>query len=96
MIFAREKSTCINSMEINESFSFRYDFDKREKNICVNCSGMNAMFDISYNFRLSVKFLTHLINNTREKLGYSCTSHFRLIVVPVYLLAIKQVLFTLT
>ena len=96
MIFAREKSTCISSMEINESFSFRYDFGKREKNICVNSSGMNAMFDISYNFRLSVKFLTHLINNTREKLGYSCTSHFRLIVVPVYLLAIKQVLFTLT
>ena len=96
MIFAREKSTCINSMEINESFSFRYDFGKREKNICVNSSRMNAMFDISYNFRLSVKFLTHLINNTREKLGYSCTSHFRLIVVPVYLLAIKQVLFTLT
>ena len=83
-------------MEINESFSFRYDFGKREKNICVNSSRMNAMFDISYNFRLSVKFLTHLINNTREKLGYSCTSHFRLIVVPVYLLAIKQVLFTLT
>ena len=83
-------------MGINESFSFRYDCGKREKNICVNSSGMNAMFDISCNFRLSVKFSTHLINNTREKIAYSCTNHFRLIAVSVYLLAIKQVLFTLT
>ena len=37
-------------MEINENFSFRYDFGKREKDTYVNSSGMNAMFDIPYDF----------------------------------------------
>ena len=54
-------------MEINKIFSFRYDFGKSEKETCVNSRGMNTMFDIPYNFRLSVKFSTHVINNTREK-----------------------------
>ena len=54
-------------MEINEIFTLRYDFGKGEKETCVNSSGMNAMFDIPHNFRLSVKFSTHMINNTREK-----------------------------
>ena len=33
-------------MEINEIFSFRYDFGKQEKDTCVNSSGMNAMVGI--------------------------------------------------
>ena len=74
-------------MEINEVFSFRYYFGKHEKDACVNISGMNAMFDIPYNFRLSVKFSTHTINNTREKIGFSCTNYFRPIVVLVFVLA---------
>ena len=37
-------------MEINEIFSFRYDFGKHEKDTCSNSNGMNAMFDISYSF----------------------------------------------
>ena len=68
-------------MEINEIFSFRYDFGKREKETCVSSSGMNVMFGIPYNFRLSVKFSTHMINNTRGKIGFSCTNYFRQIVV---------------
>ena len=74
-------------MEINEIFSFRYDFCKREKDPCVNSSGMNPMFDIPYNFRLSVKFSTHMINNTRGKIGLSFTSYFRPLVVVVFALA---------
>ena len=54
-------------MEINEIFTFPYDFGKGQKKICVNGSGMNAMFDIPYNFRLIVKFSTDMINNSREK-----------------------------
>ena len=54
------------SMEINEIFSFRYDFGKCKRDTCVNSSGMNAMFDIPYNFRLSVKFSTYMIL-VREK-----------------------------
>ena len=68
-------------MEINEIFSFRYDFGKREKETCVNSKVMNAMLDIPYNFRLSLKFLTHMRNNAREKVGFSCTNYFRSIVV---------------
>ena len=68
-------------MEINEIFSFRYDFDKREKETCAYSSGMNEMFDILYNFRLSVKFSIHTINNAREKIVFSCTNYFRPIVV---------------
>ena len=64
----KRKNTCINSMEINESFNFCYDFGKREKETCMNSSGMNALFDIPYNFRLSVKFSSYMINNTREKI----------------------------
>ena len=37
-------------MEIDEIFSFRYDFGKCEKETCVNSSRMNAMSDIPYNF----------------------------------------------
>ena len=40
------KKTCINSIEINEIFSFRYDFCKLEEDTCVNSSGMNVMFEI--------------------------------------------------
>ena len=43
---SKEKSTCINSLEINEIFSFHYAFDMCEKNTCVNMRGMNAVFDI--------------------------------------------------
>ena len=68
-------------MEINEIFSFLYDFGKLEKETCVNSSGMNAMFDIPYHFRLNVKFTIHIINNTTEKIGFSCTNYFRPIVV---------------
>ena len=68
-------------MKINEIFSFRYDFGKREKETCVNSRGMNAMFDIPYNFRLSVKFSTRTVNNTREKIRLSCSNYFRPIVV---------------
>ena len=68
-------------MEINEIFTFLYDFGKREKETCGNSSGMNAMFDIPHNFRLSVKFSTHMINNTREKIAFNCTNYFRSIVV---------------
>ena len=68
-------------MEINEICSFRYDFGKCEKETCVNRSGMNAMFDNPYNCRLSAKFSIHMINNTREKTGLSCTNCFRAIVV---------------
>ena len=60
-------------MEVNEIFSFRYDFGKREKATCVNSDVMNAMFDIPYNFRLSVRFSIHMINNTREKKAFSKT-----------------------
>ena len=35
-ISAREKNVCINSMEINETLNFRYDFGKSEKETCVN------------------------------------------------------------
>ena len=58
-------------MEINEIFSFRYDFGKPEKEICVNSSGINATFDIPYNFRLIAKFLIHMINNTRETILFA-------------------------
>ena len=68
-------------MEINKIFSVRYDFGKREKVTFVSSSGMNVMFGIPYNFRLSVKFSTHMINNTSEKIGFSCTNYFRQIVV---------------
>ena len=74
-------------MEINKIFSFRYDFDKHEKGTCVNSSGTNAVFDIPYNFLLSVKFSTHMTNNIREKIGFSCTNYFRPIVVIVFALA---------
>ena len=47
--------------EINEVFSFPYDFDKRAKETCVSNSRMNAMFDIPHNFRLRVKFSTHML-----------------------------------
>ena len=39
----KEKNACTNSMEINEIFSFLYDFGKREEKTCVNSSGMNAI-----------------------------------------------------
>ena len=52
----KKKNACINSMEINQIFSFPCDFGKREKETCANSSGMNAMFHIPHNFRLSVKF----------------------------------------
>ena len=68
-------------MEINEVFSFRYDFGKREKETCVNISGMNAMFEIPYNFRLTVEFSIRMINNTRERIWFSCTNYFMPIVV---------------
>ena len=68
-------------MEINEIFNFPYDFGKCEEETCVNSSRMNAMFDIPHNFRLSVKFSTHMINNTREKIVFNCTNYFRSIVV---------------
>ena len=71
-------------MEINEIFSFPYDSGKREKETCVNSSGMNTMFDIPHNLRLSVKFSTHMINNAREKIGFSCTNYFRPIFVLVF------------
>ena len=54
-------------METNEIFIFCYDFGKHKKDTCINSSGMNAMFDIPSNFQLSMKFSTHMINNTREK-----------------------------
>ena len=41
-------------MDINEIFSFRYDFSKCEKDTSVNRSGMNAMFDISCDFWLTL------------------------------------------
>ena len=68
-------------MEINKIFSFRYDVGKREKETCVSRRGTNAMFDIPYNFRLSVKFSTHMVNNTTEKITFSCSNYFRPIVV---------------
>ena len=34
-------------MQINQVFSFQYDFGKRERDACVNSRGMNAMFHIS-------------------------------------------------
>ena len=74
-------------MEINETFSIRYDFGKREKYTCVSSNGMNTMFDNPYNFRLSVKFSTHMINSTREKIGFSCARYFRSILVLVFALA---------
>ena len=77
----KRKNVCINSIEINEIFTFCYDFWKCEKETCVNSSGINAMFDIPYNFRLSVKFSIHMTNNTREKIGLSCTNYFRPIIV---------------
>ena len=46
------------------------------------------MFEISYNFRLSVKFSVHMINSTRDKIGFNCTNYFRSIVVLVLALAI--------
>ena len=68
-------------MEINEIFSFCYDFAKHEMETCVNGSGTHGMFDIPYNFRLSVKFSIDMINNTREKIGFSCPNYFRPIFV---------------
>ena len=79
----REKDTCTNSMKINQILRIRYDCDKDEKNNCVNSSGMNATFDISHNFRINVKFSTHMMNDARVKLGFSCSSYFRPIVVQV-------------
>ena len=73
-------------MEINEIFSFRHDLGKSENDTCVNSSGMNAMFQISSNFRLSVKFSTHMINSTRQKIGFSYTNYFRSLVVLVFAL----------
>ena len=93
----KRKNACINSMEINQIFNFPYDFGKREKETCVNSSGMNAMFHIPHNFRLSVKFSTHMISNTREKIGLALptTSDQQLCsICPHY--CTKQVLFLLT
>ena len=75
-------------METNENFSLHYDFGKHEKDTCVNSSGMNVIFNIPSNFRLSVKFSTHMINNTTEKIGFTCANYFRPIVVLVFTLAI--------
>ena len=59
-------------MEINETFSICHAFGKSEKDTCVSSSGMNAMSDITYNFWLLVKFSAHMMNSTREKIGFSC------------------------
>ena len=40
-----------------------------------------------YNFQLSVKFSTHMINSTREKIEFSCTSCFRSIALLVFALS---------
>ena len=63
-------------MEINEIFSFRYDFGKHEKDTPANSSRMNAMFDL----------LTHMITSTRAEIGFSCTDYFRSIALLVFAL----------
>ena len=44
------------------------------------------MFDIRYSHRLSLNFSTDVMNSARAKIGFSCSNHFRSIVVIVFAL----------
>ena len=43
---------------------------------------MNAMSDT--HFSIKCEFKTHMMNNTKEKIGFSCTNYCRPIVVLVF------------
>ena len=74
-------------MKINVILAFVSILASLKRSTCISSSGMNAMFDILYNFRLCVKFSTHMTNNTREKIGFSCTNCFRPLVVLIFVQA---------
>ena len=75
----REKKTCVSSSGMNAMFDIPRCLTFR----------LSIKIQIKYQikiprcltFRLSVKFSVHIINNTREKIEFSCTNYFRPIVV---------------